>query len=152
VSSTYHNLDRTGVIASVVCAIHCAVAPLLLIVAPTFGGLWVHPIAHLSIAALVLPVAGFALRKGFRAHGLRWVVTLGGLGILMVLVGAAYPYLGGAGAECASGCDQCCPSYVVDEVTGEERLNIPPASIITLVGGISLVIAHAANIRCCARC
>lgn len=145
-------LDRTGVIASVLCAIHCAVAPLLLVVAPTLGGFWVHPLAHLGIAALVLPVAGFALRRGFLAHGLRWIAILGGVGIALVLFGAAYPYVSGGEAGCEAGCDQCCPSYVVDELTGEERLNIPPASIITLLGGVSLVVAHVANLRGCARC
>jgi len=79
-------------------------------------------------------------------------VALGGSGILLVLLGAALPYFLAPADGCAAGCDQCCPSYVVDEVTGAETLNIPPASIITLLGGISLVVAHAANIRCCARC
>jgi len=152
VSTLAEKLDRTGVIASVLCAIHCAIAPILLVVTPTLGGIWVHPIAHLSIAALVLPIAGFALRSGFRQHQLRWVVTVGGLGIFLVLLGATYPYMTDAAAGCESGCDNCCPSYVVDEATGEERLNIPPASVITLLGGISLVVAHVANLRCCATC
>ena len=151
-STLAEKLDRTGVIASVLCAIHCAIAPILLVVTPTLGGIWVHPIAHLSIAALVLPIAGFALRSGFRQHQLRWVVTVGGLGIFLVLLGAAYPYMTEAAAGCESGCNNCCPSYVVDEATGEERLNIPPASVITLLGGISLVVAHVANLRCCATC
>lgn len=125
---------------------------MLLIVAPTLGGVWVHPLVHLGIASLVLPIAGVALRKGYAAHGLRWVVWLGWLGIALVLLGAAYPYFDGAAEGCAACCDQCCPSFTVDEATGEERLNIPPASIITLCGGGSLVAAHIANIRCCARC
>ncbi|MEC8251942.1 MAG: MerC domain-containing protein [Planctomycetota bacterium] len=145
-------LDRTGVIASVLCAIHCAVAPMLIVVAPTLGGLWVHPLAHLGIAALVLPVAGFALRRGFQAHRLRWIAVLGGVGIALVLLGSAYPYFTAPASGCEAGCEQCCPSYVVDPVTGEERLNIPPASVITLMGGVSLVVAHVANLRSCARC
>ena len=145
-------LDRTGVAASILCAIHCAVAPMLLIVAPTLGGGWVHPLAHLGIAGLVLPIAGVALRKGYFTHGLRWVAWLGGLGIALVLLGAAYPYFNGAADGCSACCDQCCPSYLVDEATGEERLHIPPASIITLCGGVALVAAHVANLRGCARC
>lgn len=146
------NLDRTGVFASVFCAIHCAVAPILLIAAPTLGGLWVHPASHLAIASLVLPVAAFALRRGLKTHGRRWVGILGGLGIALVTVGAVLPYVTPPAhrSECGH-CDQCCPSFVVDE-TGAEVLNIPPASIITLLGGIALVTAHVANLRCCARC
>ena len=150
---SHEALDRTGVAASVLCAIHCAVAPMLLVVAPTLGGVWVHPLAHLGIAALVLPVAGFALRRGFLQHGLRWVMAVGGAGIALVLLGAVFPYLSGAEVGgCESGCDQCCPSYVVDPETGEQGLNIPAASVITLMGGVSLVVAHVANLRCCAGC
>lgn len=152
VSASFSILDRTGVIASIFCAIHCAVAPILLIVAPTLGGIWVHPIAHMVIAALVLPVAAFALRSGFRSHGVSWVMKVGVVGIVLVLLGAALPYFSGSGDSCGTDCDQCCPSYIVDEATGAETLYVPPASIITLMGGICLVVAHAANLRCCARC
>ena len=55
-------LDRTGVIASVGCAIHCMVAPLLVVFAPTLGGWWVHPATHLLIAALVLPNANLVAK------------------------------------------------------------------------------------------
>lgn len=150
--STLASLDRTGVFASIFCAIHCAVAPILLLAAPTLGGLWSHPLSHLAIAALVLPVAAFALRNGFRTHGRRWVLTVGGLGIAFVLIGAVLPYLTGSSVEGCADCDQCCPSFVVDEATGARSLNVPPASIITLLGGISLVTAHLANLRCCSRC
>ena len=146
------SLDRTGVFASIFCAIHCAIAPLLILVAPTLGGIWVHPMSHFAIAALVLPIAGFALRNGFRAHGRRWVIMVGGLGTGLVLLGAALPYLTGAHGDCGPNCDQCCPSFVVDEATGVESLNIPPASIVTLLGGVSLIVAHLANLRCCSRC
>ncbi|MCK5944079.1 MAG: MerC domain-containing protein [Planctomycetes bacterium] len=145
-------LDRTGVFASVFCAIHCAVAPLLLVVAPTLGGVWVHPLAHLAIAALVLPVAGFALRRGFRDHGRRWVVAVGGAGIALVLVGAVLPYLAGSPVAGHEHCQHCCPSLVVDEATGAETLHVPPATIVTLLGGALLVTAHLANLRCGAGC
>jgi hypothetical protein len=152
VSSHRANLDRTGVIASIFCAIHCAVAPLLILIAPTLGGIWVHPLSHFTIAGLVLPIAALALRNGVRAHGKRWVLSVGTVGICLVLVGAALPYLTGSASDCGPNCDQCCPSFVIDEVTGEESLNIPPASIITLMGGVSLIVAHMANLRCCSRC
>ena len=77
---------------------------------------------------------------------------VGGLGTALVLLGAALPYLTGASGDCGPNCDQCCPSFVVDEATGVESLNIPPASIVTLFGGISLIVAHLANLRCCSSC
>jgi len=127
---------------------------MLLLAAPALGGLWVHPLSHLSIAAIVLPVAGVALWRGFRDHSRRWVVVIGGVGITLVLVGAILPYLAGspeAGTP-DSHCDQCCPSLVTDEATGEASLHVPPASVVTLLGGVALVTAHIANLRCCARC
>jgi len=147
-------LDRTGVAVSVLCAVHCAIAPVLLIALPTLGGIWVHPLAHLIIAALVLPVAGFALRGGFRLHRTRWVFAMGCVGIALVLLGAILPYLSGPvdGAAAGACVDQCCPSLVVDEATGTETLHIPPATIVTAIGGAALIAAHLANLRCCSRC
>ncbi len=157
-SSLARLLDRTGVCASVGCAVHCMIAPLLLLAAPAFGGIWVHPVSHLAIAALVLPVAAFALRRGYRAHGRRWILGVGALGMALVLLGAVWPLwfagahaAGDAAAGCAT-CHDCCPSLTVDEATGAWSLRVPPASVITLLGGIALVTAHLGNLRCCAAC
>ena len=50
------------------------------------------------------------------------------------------------------GCvDNCCPSIVVNE-QGEKSLYIPPASIVTTLGGLCLIIVHAANLCCCRVC
>lgn len=146
-------LDRTGVLASVLCAIHCAAAPILLILAPTLGGLWVHPVSHLVIAAVVLPVAALALRSGFRVHRRPLVLILGMLGVGLVAIGAVFPYLAESAAAAGSeACDDCCPSIVIDEATGTEQIHIPPATILTTAGGIALIIAHLTNLRCCAGC
>jgi hypothetical protein len=136
------------------------VAPILLLAAPALGGIWVHPIAHLAIASLVLPIAAFALRRGYREHGRRWVVSVGACGMTLVLLGAFWPFfLAGADAhaaiDAASGlaaCKDCCPSVTIDDATGSWSLRVPPASVITLLGGVGLVSAHLGNLRCCAAC
>ncbi|MEM6672143.1 MAG: MerC domain-containing protein [Planctomycetota bacterium] len=158
-SSLSRRLDRTGVVASISCAIHCMVAPLIVLLAPAIGGVWVHPGMHLAIAALVLPVAGFALRNGFRTHGRPWIVLGGAIGMSLVLAGTALPFfLGGsepaaAADACTSHiCEHCCPTLVEDEATGAYSLRVPPASIVTLLGGILLVTVHMANLKCCAGC
>ena len=84
-------LDRTGVCASVGCAIHCMVAPLLVVFAPTLGGWWVHPATHLLIAALVLPVAASALKRGYRTHRKRWIMWAGMGGMALVGIGVVLP-------------------------------------------------------------
>lgn len=145
-------LDRTGVIASIGCAVHCMVAPLVLLLAPALGGIWVHPGTHLAIAALVLPVAAFALRRGLRAHGRRWIAIAGVLGMALVAVGTLLPFVGHTAHAAGETCQDCCPTLVVDEHSGDYRLHLPPASIVTFLGGALLVTAHFANLRCCAGC
>lgn len=46
----------------------------------------------------------------------------------------------------------CCPSFVVNDA-GESSLHIPPASIVTTLGGVFLIMLHVINLsgcRCCA--
>ncbi len=147
---TAEALDRTGVIASVGCAIHCMVAPLILLLAPTLGGWWVHPATHLLIAALVLPVAAMALLRGQRSHGRRWVYTLGLVGMGLVIVGVLLPFMASSGGAAAAGAHEaCCPSMQRDAATGAMTLSVPPASVVTLLGGIALITAHIGNLRGC---
>lgn len=52
----------------------------------------------------------------------------------------------------STGCvDNCCPSLVTDE-NGNMRLHIPPASIVTTLGGLSLIATHIGNLCSCASC
>ena len=153
-------LDRTGVCASIGCAVHCMIAPVLLIAAPVFGGVWTHPVSHLAIAALVLPIAAVALRRGHRHHHRRWVLVVGAMGMALVLLGAVWPFWSASGVVHAMGDSssshaaghECCPSLAVDEATGAWSLRVPPASVVTLLGGIGLVAAHMANLRCGTHC
>lgn len=128
------------------------VAPLLLLAAPALGGLWVHPATHFAIAAFVLPVAAVALRHGVRQHGRRWIGVLGAAGMLLVAAGVVWPWIAPSGVHAAhGGCADCCPSVQVEAEGGAWSVRIPPASIVTLLGGVALVAAHVANLRlrCC---
>lgn len=149
---SHEALDRTGMIASIGCAVHCMVAPLILLMAPALGGFWVHPTTHLLIAALVLPVAAFALRRGLRVHGRRWIAVAGIAGMALVAVGTMLPFVTHTAHAAGDVCQDCCPTLVVDEATGDYQLNVPPASIVTFLGGVLLVAAHFGNLRCCAAC
>lgn len=168
--------DRIGILASVLCAIHCAIAPVLLIFAPTFGRWWAHPASHWLIALFVVPLAIVMIARGFRKHRRRWVATSGSIGIALVVAGAVVPYVGQAktiegkasqseaaptnaaeewppGEEKSeTGCeDGCCPSLVTDE-QNQSRLHIPPASIVTTLGGLALILAHVGNVCLCSTC
>ncbi len=154
--SVHRTLDRTGVIASVGCAIHCMVAPALLLIAPTLGGWWVHPATHLAIAALVLPIAASALWRGYGVHRQCWIVGVGALGMILITVGVVLPWLAPSDVNAVTGCTtcrDCCPTIVRDAVTGASSLRIPPASIVTFLGGMALITAHIGNLRrACGHC
>ncbi len=225
VAKRWFDADRVGVFASVLCAIHCALTPILLLMLPAFGRVWSHPASHWGMALFVVPVAAFTLTRGFRQHRRRWVVGAGALGMALVLVGAAVPYLsetpsssdgavpsvnptgamaklseanaegGGSAigvseepceseAQCASECeseaqctseceseaqcasetefaggdanaieceDLCCPTLQAGADGGWE-LHIPLASILTTLGGLSLIATHLGNLCCCSAC
>ena len=163
--------DRIGVVASVLCAIHCAVTPFLLLLLPTFGKAWSHPATHWGMALLVVPLAGFMVRSSFKKHGRKWVVAAGSLGILFILSGAAAPYLeepppestaaaataavkeeteatAGEEEECECCKDSCCPTLEETE-DGSWKLHIPTASILTTLGGAFLIVTHIANLKLC---
>ena len=84
--------DRIGIFASILCAIHCAITPVLLLVMPTFGKAWAHPATHWGMAIVVIPIAVYMMIKGYRKHGKKWVVGLGSLGILFIIIGSILPY------------------------------------------------------------
>ena len=87
------NADRIGVVASTLCAIHCAVTQPLLLILPAFGKVWAHPATHWGMALLVVPIAIAMMISGYRQHRRKWIVAVGSLGVSLVLIGAALPYL-----------------------------------------------------------
>ena len=92
-STSSRTADRIGVVASVLCAIHCAATPFLLLLLPTFGKAWSHPATHWGMALLVVPLAGFMIRSSYKKYGRKWIVGAGTAGILFILCGAAAPYV-----------------------------------------------------------
>jgi hypothetical protein len=155
-SSLRLSADRIGVTASVLCAIHCALTPILLILAPTFGGMWSHPLSHWIAAAFVIPLAVWMVIRGFRRHHKYWILAAGITGVSLILAGAALPHFSPTeSAETAEGSacqlDACCPSVVVDSA-GESRLHIPPAATVTTLGGFLLITTHLGNLCACRNC
>ncbi len=66
----------------------------------------------------------------------------------LVVVGVILPWaMPSSGAVEGAAYRDCCPTLQRDAHTGALALRIPPASIVTLLGGIALVTAHVANLR-----
>tara|TARA_R110002096_G_scaffold114989_6_gene249192 strand:- start:356 stop:943 length:588 start_codon:yes stop_codon:yes gene_type:complete len=173
----WFDADRIGVIASILCAIHCAVTPFLLLLLPTFGKIWAHPATHWGMALLVVPIAVAMMTAGYRKHRRKWILTAGTMGVAFVVLGAAVPYLensttqetGGTNSSPAASdaetagsdtenhheescaVDACCPTLMTD-AAGKTKLKVPAASIVTTLGGIFLVVTHLGNLCTCASC
>lgn len=84
--------DWVGVSLSSVCVAHCLVLPLMMAVLPAlhqFHSLHSSTGFHYSMAALILPVAFYAFRRGHRVHKKMYLVALGALGVTLLLVGVA---------------------------------------------------------------
>lgn len=168
--------DRLGIVASLGCAVHCLAAPFLLLLLPTLGSVWSHPAAHWVLAALVLPLAGIVVWRGYRLHRKRLALIAMGLGAAFIIAGLILPALPAAGLTAvssesvhfghvagaagegmplgvASVCTDtsCCPTLVKDAETGSLAMSIPPAGIVTLIGSVMLVFAHGINLWGC-RC
>jgi len=145
--------DRVGVVASALCAIHCAITPIVIILLPAFGRIWAHPISHWAMAGFVVPIAAVMMSRGYMKHHKRWVIVAGFLGIVLVLAGAAAPSLEQLVAPPATPgtADSCCPSVGLTS-SGGWGLQFPLSSILTTLGGVFLIATHVGNLCHCSAC
>ena len=81
------NLDALGVTASILCAIHCAVLPLVLASLPVLGITILHnPLVEYGMIGLAFVIGTIALWHGFTRHHHRltpWLLFTGGMLILI---------------------------------------------------------------------
>ena len=80
------NWDALGITASVACAIHCAVLPLLLTSLPVFGVNIIDNLAfEYGMIILAMGIGGWSLYHGYRRHHhLRLPLLMFGLGISLL--------------------------------------------------------------------
>lgn len=85
-------LDRTGLLLSVMCLVHCAALPLSVVLLPTAAGLLLdHSSAfHWLLLGFALPVSGFALWLGSRRHRRPGALALGLAGLVAMLLGVSH--------------------------------------------------------------
>lgn len=164
-------LDRLGISASLLCVVHCLAAPFLLLLLPAAGAIWAHPSVHWVLALLVVPLALWVLFNGYRKHGNRLTLIAATLGALLILAGLISPMIYADPviefavptmssqtepappiADPAGSCTEpCCPSITHDSAAGTAMIAMPPGGLLTLIGSVLLVLAHAANLYAC-RC
>ena len=112
------NLDKIGISLSGICAIHCLITPILLLMLPPLSGHSHNHEIHTFFFFFVAPVASFSFWRTYRAHGNIKPLILGGVGLLILLL----------------------PLVVMElHHTGH---------FISVVGSILMILAHLQSIRC----
>lgn len=174
-------LDRIGISASLLCAVHCLAAPFLLLLLPAAGSVWSHPAVHWVLAVFVVPLALWVLYNGYRKHGSRLTLVAATAGALLIVAGLIAPmvhsepvlrftvpaFFGESGSAASSTAvssppidhattdpvctDTCCPTITHDAATGASLIAMPPGGLLTLLGSVLLVLAHTSNLIAC-RC
>jgi ABC-type iron transport system FetAB permease component len=81
------NWDALGIATSVLCAIHCAVLPLVVVSLPVLGINIVHNASfEFGMIGLAFVIGSYALWHGYRRHHRRlapWLLFSGGIGFLL---------------------------------------------------------------------
>ena len=111
--------DRLGISASLLCILHCLLTPVLIVAVPMTGAYFTHGYFHIAIAALVIPVAFWALLNGYRLHRNPRVLVFGALGLIFVSLALL------------------------------QHSDIKAEFMLMIVGGFLLTWAHYTNLRCC---
>ncbi|KAB7770129.1 MerC domain-containing protein [Xanthomonas maliensis] len=116
-----HVLDRFGATGSLLCAVHCAVLPVALALAPSLGlSFWLSDGVELAIVVFVSLLGSFSLILGYRRHRALHALALLLPGLVLLWAG-----------------------LLVDAL---HHAAVPHAVVMTL-GGSLVGIAHLVNLR-----
>ncbi|WP_313318882.1 MerC domain-containing protein [Stenotrophomonas sp.] len=114
-------LDRFGATGSLICAVHCALLPALLAVAPALGlSFWMSEGVEATIVIFVTVLGLFSLIWGYLRHRALFALLLLVPGLLLLWAGLLHPEL--------------------------HHSRIPHAVVMT-VGGVLVGLAHVVNLR-----
>lgn len=141
-------LDHLAIGMAAVCAIHCLLAPILIMALPIIATTFiVHQDFHLWMIFFVLPTTGLAIFMGCRNHKDRVVVALSAIGLsvlLFALINERMHYAGeGDAVGAASDCEICSRDITA------EPIPMHAGVWLNAVGGLFLASAHIRNFRLC---
>lgn len=115
--------DKFAISLSMLCAIHCLILPLLLVLLPSLGSLQLQNEAfHLWMIAAVIPTSIYALTIGCKKHQRYRLLFWGVFGLILMILAVSLGH----------------------EIVGESG-----EKILTLLGATFVVIAHLGNFRRC---
>ncbi len=122
----YVSWDRIGMGLSILCAVHCLVTPVIILSIPFLARYYLaHPLFHLVLAFMIIPVGLLAFYSGIRHHHNWWVAAMGIPGLVLV---TGIPYM----------------VHVQGFAWNEQALMV--------AGSVLLVAAHLLNRKSCHTC
>ncbi len=120
-SNFRHFLDRFGALGSLLCAVHCAVLPMLLAAAPALGlSFWLSGEVEAVIVVFVTLLGLFSLILGYRRHRAMQALALLVPGLLLLWAGLLH---------------------------AELHHSLIPHAIVMTLGGMLVGFAHLVNLR-----
>lgn len=91
-SSDHTRLDRAAIWLSGLCLIHCLAVPVAFLLAPSVSA-WLDTTetqTHWLLFGLALPISAMALSRGYRRQANLMTVSLGSVGLLLMLLGVTH--------------------------------------------------------------
>jgi hypothetical protein len=136
--SSFLWLDRLGVGMALICAVHCLLTPLLIVLLPIIAStFWVNSEFHLWMLIAVVPLTTFSFFMGCKKHHDITLVVLAVLGITLLFCGVLF------------GCSTCVGGHQFPSLSDFSHFPHGFESVFTTLGGSLLVIAHFRNYRLC---
>ncbi len=115
--------DLVGITVSLICAVQCAIAPILLSIAPIIPR-WAHFGHGWAWISFIILIAAWSIGRGYSKHKQVSVVFFAMAGILLLLGGTLF----------------------------EEKLTVLSEAVVFASGGLLLTIAHWKNYKLEGRC
>ncbi len=120
--STY---DRSGILISFLCLIHCALTPFLLLLWPALHSHILESyVVHVIFALLVALSGGYAFWRGYKAHRTAHIMWMAVSGFVLLLCG-------------------------IFSHEHEAAHTLTYGTILTILGSVLLISAHVKNLRTC---
>lgn len=146
--SSHGWLDKLAISMAAVCAVHCLLTPVLIVMLPILAtSFFVHQDFHLWMLFLVIPTTSFAVFMGCRKHKDRWVATLSAIGISILVCALVYERQQNAAQTAAHAHADACPHCVRSLDEGSAPLHA--AALFNTFGGLFLAGGHFRNFRLC---
>ena len=142
--STHGWLDSLAISMSVICAIHCLLTPVLIVLFPILATTFlVNQNFHLWMLFFVLPTTSLAIFLGCRKHRDAFVVGLSAFGLVClcsVLVYESFFHFNQV-LQHSTACAKCS--------TGGFKSFFSATTLVNLSGGLLLASAHVRNYYLC---